>query len=409
MINTDLKIEIFKRGLLEDGSISYLFDLYLPLIGKDSAFLYLFLMNSIKSNRTFNSTDELVKLSEMSLQDFLFAKKTLESIGLLSFYEKNDSSSYLYIINDVETPKNFFNNLVLKGLFVETVGEQRYFEIIKKYENVINVDDYIDKSSKIQDSFQVIFDVKALKMDGGDTLLGRSKNNIKDNFSDIKLINYLKKNTQINIKEFDEKYIEFAHKVGTLYGLSEDVIGSILSECYNPFGPKGLKFDENEVKRKAKAIVKSFSPNDIKVLKKSSIKGNSEWAIKVQKYEETAPRIFLKEKQNGVDVVDADKNLLERLAFEFNFSNGMINALIDFVLLKKDGELSKNYVLKLASTLIRKKCKSTLDVINVLYDETKVVKNDEKIVENSKKDDIDDEEVNFSDYLDSDINFDLGD
>ena len=193
MINVDLKIEITKRGLLEEGSLNYLFDLYLPLIGKDSAFLYMFLMNSIKTNRIFSTTNELINKCEMSLQDFLFAKKTLESIGLLSFYEKNDSSSYLYILNDVETPKNFFNNLVLKGLFIETVGEERFFEIISKYETKVNEEDYVNQSAKIQDSFQVIFDVKALDMNNGDKLLGRSKNNIKDNFSDIKLLNYLKK------------------------------------------------------------------------------------------------------------------------------------------------------------------------------------------------------------------------
>ena len=164
MINVDLKIEITKRGLLEEGSLNYLFDLYLPLIGKDSAFLYAFLMNSIKTNRIFSTTNELINKCEMSLQEFLFAKKTLESIGLLSFYEKNDSSSYLYILNDVETPKNFFNNLVLKGLFIETVGEERFFEIISKYETKVNEEDYVNQSAKIQDSFQVIFDVKALDM-----------------------------------------------------------------------------------------------------------------------------------------------------------------------------------------------------------------------------------------------------
>ena len=54
------------------------------------------------------------------------------------------------------------------------------------------------------------------------------------------------------------------------------------------------------VKRKAKAVVKSFTPNEIKVLKKSNVNGNSEWATKIRKYEETAPRLFLKEKQNGI-------------------------------------------------------------------------------------------------------------
>ena len=102
--------------------------------------------------------------------------------------------------------------------------------------------------------------------------------------------------------------------------------------------------------------------------------------------------------------------MLERLAFEFNFSSGMINALIDFVLTKKDGELSKNYILKLASTLIRKKCKSTLDVVNVLYDESKATikaKNEEDQIKND--DSFDEEEVDFSKFANSEVDFDLGD
>lgn len=41
----------------------------------------------------------------------------------------------------------------------------------------------------------------------------------------------------------------------------------------------------------------------------------------------------------------------------------MINALLDQVLKTKNGELSKNYVLKIATTLVRKGCKNTLDCL----------------------------------------------
>ena len=88
----------------------------------------------------------------------------------------------------------------------------------------------------------------------------------------------------------------------------------------------------------------------------------------------------------------------------------MINTLIDFVLTKKDGELSKNYILKLASTLIRKKCKSTLDVVNVLYDESKTTiksKNEEDQIKND--DSFDEEEVDFSKFANSEVDFNLGD
>lgn len=406
MINTDLSIEIKKRGLLEIESIQYLFDLYLPIIGKDGAFLYLFLMNSIKSKKTFINLNDLVKESEMNLQDFIFSKKTLESIGLLSSYESSNNNSYLFVINDVETPKNFFNNLLLQGLLLDTIGEKRYIELMNKYK-VEDIDsDYLDISAKFDDSFKVTLSLNSISPKQTDSqLVGRVKNSLRDNFSDTKLINYLKKNTQINVKEFDDENLNFAHKIGTLYGLSEEMVGSILNECYNPFGPKGYKFDRNMVRRKAKAIVKSFNPKDLQLVKKSSIKGDSDWIKKIEIYESTSPREFLKRKQNGVDVVEADKNLLDKLAFEIGLNSGMINALIDFVLTNKNGELSKNYVLKLASTLIRKNCKSTLDVVNALYD-------DNKSQQALSKDEIskpEEGEIDVTQYEDMNIDYDLGD
>ena len=55
-------------------------------------------------------------------------------------------------------------------------------------------------------------------------------------------------------------------------------------------------------------------------------------------------------------------------------TNGMINALLDYVLINKNGELNRAYVEKIASTLIRKGAKNTLDVLEILDKNSKKVK-----------------------------------
>ena len=101
--------------------------------------------------------------------------------------------------------------------------------------------------------------------------------------------------------------------------------------------------------------------------KKIKINSDTEFANLINKYESTSPRIFLKEKQNGIEVVRSDLNLLLTLKNNLSLSNGVINCLIDYCLKTKNGELNSDYVLKIAATLIRKNITNSLDCYNYFY------------------------------------------
>ena len=101
--------------------------------------------------------------------------------------------------------------------------------------------------------------------------------------------------------------------------------------------------------------------------KKIKINSDTEFANLINKYESTSPRIFLKEKQNGIEVVRSDLNLLLTLKNNLSLSNGVINCLVDYCLKTKNGELNSDYVLKIAATLIRKNITNSLDCYNYFY------------------------------------------
>lgn len=390
MIDVTKEIKLVKRGLLSFESINYLFDLYLPIIGSEASFLYLFLANKVKEEELNVTISELVKESSLSLQTFLLAKKSLESIGLISFYEKKGEESYLLLVNDLYTPKNFFDNLIYKGLLVNNLGEEKAHELIKKYSLNIDLSSYEDISSKIDESFTIDFNMSSLDLDSGVSLEGRSKNEIRDNFSDVKLFNYLNKNTQIRAASLTDQEIDTIHKIATLYGLNENRIGALVSEAFIPEAKVGSKVDFIKLKRDAKAYVRSFKVSKNKTEKKTFINSESDIANLIRYYESISPRDFLMGKQNGVEVSDADKNLLEELSLNLGLSNGIINALLDYVLKVKDGELSRNYILKIATTLIRKGCKNTLDCLNML---NKNVKTSNKVSVKKEEIKVEKEEV----------------
>ena len=60
MLDVSNEIRVIKRGLLPFESVEFIFDLYLPLIGNEATFLYLFLMNNVKNNEFNGKLGDLI-------------------------------------------------------------------------------------------------------------------------------------------------------------------------------------------------------------------------------------------------------------------------------------------------------------------------------------------------------------
>ena len=102
--------------------------------------------------------------------------------------------------------------------------------------------------------------------------------------------------------------------------------------------------------------------------------------------EKTSPANWLKLLQNNTTPANADLNIVNELSLNYGFSNGVINAIVDYVLHKNKNILSKNYCEKIASSLARENISVTVDAMNYLNKITILSKNNNAIKNIEPKD-----------------------
>lgn len=368
MFTLDASYSLKRRGVLSNNDNQFLYNLYLPIIGYKSLFIYEFLVNEYFLGEKEQKIDYIVKKTHLKVSEFLENKRNLESIGLLQTLENSDH--YVFILKAVLNPNDFFENSILKELFISKVGYNNALKIMKYYEiDPIDFSKYIDISAGVNESFQLISknSEKYNEKDEID-LICDNKNELNDNFDDTKLIEFIATKSNIDIKEFTKDDIKEMHRLGTLYGLNENIIGYIMIDGYRFDNPASEKVDYEYCNKRCKIEISKYKAYNQRK-NKNLVSSKTSFASKINSYEATSPRIFLKNKQNGVEPVLADLNILDFLSQNMGFSDGVINVLIEYTLTKLDGKLLKKYIEKVASSMKRKNINSALEAYDYLYNQ----------------------------------------
>lgn len=407
IVDMNLEDEVYsikKKELLSERCFDILKDLYLPIIGYKAYFLYMYLSLEEELKKDDNGDfvlsekriQDLLDISNMSSQDFFFARRTLESAQLLNTY-KNENK-YLFVIYRIYSPQEFFDDLIFEKLFCMRVSEEYKNKILDKYSIMLeskNLDRYNESlkeyknniSASFTDSFVVKYDkddVKKIKNKSKETSLKiENKNDSKIQFNINKFFRKIEKdNYNVLRDQFDEKEVEKIAKYGMLYGLSEEIMSELVTRYFNinnEFGSK-VNFDalENGIRIYISQNSSIYHKRDFK---KINLESETELAERIRKYQDISPRIFLKELQGGIEPVSADLKIISSLSNR-GIPNAIINLLIDYCDNATDHKLNSSYIEKVAMTLIRaKKCNNVMDGINYLYKDRINVNNPVKLGE----------------------------
>jgi replication initiation and membrane attachment protein DnaB len=106
-------------------------------------------------------------------------------------------------------------------------------------------------------------------------------------------------------------------------------------------------------------VVLNTEISDVKVLenKKSGI------SRKAEMLQELEPFQFLRIKQGNMEPSKQDVKLVEDLSLMTKLDPGVINVLLDYVMLNKQNTLPYNYVMKIASSLVRENISTALEAM----------------------------------------------
>lgn len=360
--------QIKLASLVSNVDKDVMVELYQPLVGANATILYLTLL---KQKRNEDEEQEyqsihLFNILQFTPAQFLSARRMLEGVGLLRSY-CNEARQYIYVLYAPKNPKDFFDDVLFKGLLIQSIGEKETKKLASRYKVNLDIDQgYEEVSASFVDIFHPNYDDAAFKKTFKDVFVGHDEGRIRINFNDDLFTKYLSdilENPELNVGKRDLKEIA---RYSTLFGFSEKQMASVVANVYH--ADKSPKIDFAELALKAEEELRNNKP--IISTEMSMMKSDDPLSEKCRLMDDTAPAKYLKILQNNTKVSNSDLAIVESLSKNYGFSNGVINAIIDYALEKCGNTLNRNYCEKVASTLARSNVKCAIDAMNQLSRKT---------------------------------------
>ena len=415
-------LEVRLASLIADYDRDTLSNLYQPMIGFEALSLYMTLWSEANNERVSPlCTHEQVFLRmRMPASAFVDARRYLEAAGLLKTFvsEGEDFKIYHYELYAPKSPSGFFDDTLLYGMLIRSIGESNASRLKKIY----LLDAKQDYGTEITASFAEVFnpqlDDKAFieAADSKQEVKGRNRGKILGDFSYEKFFVELKKISQITDKAFKKEEMKEIERIATLNGVDEKEAANLVNKYFNSELPKGSRIDFEKLKgdmkfSQSKKKFREFEGNPIYVSNKNN--GNTDLAKKINDMERIPPKYYLSILQNYTKPAAADLKLIDDLSANYNLCPSVINVVVDYVLAKADNVLSRAYAEKIAASLVRENIRTAIDAMNYIRriekkksgrkpDKTIVIpiKNNKTSVESTNKDKDEDWETDWDRIMD---------
>lgn len=356
-------------SLISDIDREVLSELYQPLIGHKSVGIFLSLFHEKMKASEIDTFDHahLFDKMQMSAGEFFTARRALEAVGLLRtfFKEEGGIRYYIYVLYAPKSPREFFDDVLFKGLLIKCVGEKEAKRLALSYKVDFQTKGFDDITSSFVETFHPDYDSPVFRKDLKVEVKGRKSGRIDTSFDFDDFFSALDKNGQIKREVLTKKDLKEIERLAALFSLDELTMAEIVVDAYDPDN-KAQRINFQRVSDRAKEEVKFPFFHRKSKGEKSHVTSDSELASKIKLMDAMAPGEYLRIKQNNTAPSRSDLDIVDDLSKNFGFSHGVINALIDYVLAKNKNVLSRRYTEKIASSLARESVTTAIDTMNYL-------------------------------------------
>lgn len=391
--------------------IGYLIHLYQPLIGPFPILLYQTLYHQLKLYN-FTSVDGLHRGLMVNmvqpLDVILKARYQLEAIGLLDTYriEKDGDYFFEYHLHPPYAPDVFFRDDTLSIMLLNRVGKQYYRNLRRKYSARVSL--HGQKREKITRAFDEVFyhfTPSEMRIEPGSEtaafLQEVERENPLDSFQegeekqrmykqtavDFELLEALLPRSIKNEQLFTDELKQVLQELAFLYKLNDQQLAYFLHEptiylADNTIDPLLLKrnvkdwyrhvnggqapqIDVRELgKQRVETVEKAGRKN--KILTREEEKNR--WLSSISPFE------LLSYYHNGAKISPADQTIVEELLENYQLDFGVVNVLLEYVMLTQDKQLPRSLIFKIASHWKRlnlRTVKEAMEIAKQLYSELK--------------------------------------
>ena len=382
--------KVVNRTIITEYDRKVIVNLYQPIIGPIAVSLYFSFvsdLDKLENSSSIYSHHHLMIILKSGLDVIKKARESLESVGLLKTFVKEDENQnkYVYELYSPISPNEFLNHPVLSVVLHNNVGDKEYNDIVSFYKRVhYDLKDYKDISSTLNDTYQSVGNYKQEEYIKSREELGI---NIGESIDFDTIISSIPKNI-ISDKAFNKRVRELINNLAFVYDIDTMRMIDLIR----------LSIDDNCMINKDKLIInirKYYDFNNNGSLPtliyrtqpdylKQNYNDTSNRGKMLYVFENTTPYDFLMKKNKGVKPTSRDLKLLEYLAVELKMKPAVINVLVDYVLRINDNKLNRGYVEAIAGGWIRSNIETASQAMERAEKEHK--KNQKKVFKEKTED-----------------------
>lgn len=392
------RYRVTTKGILHDYDRKVIAMLYQPLIGPLSMSLYFTLWSELDVNRLWSEESNhygLMNTMSLSLKEIYHARSKLEGIGLLKAYKKNDQqeeASFIYELMSPLNPEQFFTDGMLNIYLYKKVGKGQFAKLKRFFsDDSWNVEEYKDTTKSFTEVFTSQLDslyiapVDEPELESGmdRAFVGENKPHELDGFEnrfDFGLFFAGLKSALISEKAFTSDVQTAIAKLSFIYGINPIVMQSLVLRAMTSEN----EIDIEELRKAARdwyqieynqeypALSEQVQP----IKYKSEItKPQSKEEERIRYLENISPRELLIQHGGGSEPVKADLQIVEEVMMKQKLPPGVMNVLLEYVMIMTDMKLSKAFVEKIAGQWARKNVKTVKEAMELAKNEYKQAQN----------------------------------
>lgn len=353
---------------------------YQPLVGAESMSLYLTLWadGELQSENQWTHY-HLLNVLGLSLGKIFQARIALEAIGLLRTWQKpnGDGRAFCYELEAPLDAESFLKDPLLSMFLLNKIGENAYKQLRSRYIQTPNwQNEYSDVSRTFVDVFKPTTKT-VITGATGENFQSKTRNSsvpfYYEDF-DFSLLQDGLSEQLVPKSAMTTEAKEVIAKLAFLYNLSPVEMQKVVILALDD----ELRLSDARLKKacaeyykltvsRTAPVIQKIEPAE-KIVQTDEKKLTKEEEL-IQYLETTAPAKVLKDIANGKEPILADVQLANYFVTHYKMPIGVVNVLLQYVLLRTDMKLTKNYAEKIASHWMRKDVKTAKEAMELARNE----------------------------------------
>ncbi len=346
---------------------------YQPLIGAKAMTLYLTLWAEGEDTSEGMTHYYLMNVLDLSIRDILEARVALEAIGLLQTWRKDSAEQreFIYELCRPLDPASFFTDPLLSMFLFSKIGEQAYRKLRARFCKPVNKEGFAEVTRVFTDVYKPVN--KKMPQDMLEERVTSEGYPFYYEQFDFELLKAGLSEQMVPGSALTVEIREVIAKLAFMYHLTPLDMQKIVLVALD----EQLKLTEERLKRVAadyyKLTISKEPPKLARVFEQKEQIPNEAARTREQDllhYLETTPPIqVLRDINGGKEPVQSSVQMAEQLILTHGMPIGVVNVLLEYVMLTTDMRLPTKYVEKIADHWMRKNLKTAKEAMDLARQE----------------------------------------